>query len=286
MVNQFNESVIDGINDWIKEQTAGKIPCLLPQDIGQASLVLVNALYFKATWFQPFEHSDTEQEFFKVPSKENEVRVSFLKQTDGFEVYNDRENSCAVLELRFFYDQFSMIVVLPHSDDGLDSIEKLVSADMLESWISKLDGRDVNLWLPKFKLEEQFSLNKTLSALGIRDAFEPGPANFERMTGDRSLYISAVEHKAFIEVNEDGCEAAAGTSCRLTEYGVDLSHVAPEDPLDFRVDHPFLFLIKHRDSSVILLMGRVTELPHEEPLPPRVCERNTSPKHKKPCKCM
>ena len=180
------------------------------------------------------------------------------------------KNSCAVLELPFINGQFSMIVVLPHSDDGLDAMEKLVSADMLESWISNLDSRDVNLWLPKFRLEEQFSLTETLSSLGICDAFKPGAANFERMTGDRLMYISAVEHKAFIDVNEDGCEAAAGTSFKLVALG--LGDFPPTGPVKIRVDHPFLFLIRDRDSSVILLMGRVTDLPHEE--------------RQKRCKCM
>ena len=92
VVNQFNDSVIDGINDWIKEQTAGKIPCLLSQDIGQLdSLVLVNALYFKGIWLDGFHRSDTEQEFFKVPRDDKQVRVSFLKKKFELRVYNDRK---------------------------------------------------------------------------------------------------------------------------------------------------------------------------------------------------
>jgi serpin B len=151
-------------------------------------------------------------------------------------------------------DSLSMVVLLPRTIDGLKGLEDMLSAEELTSRLDGIRKREVRVCIPKFTMTAQFELAKTLGAMGMPEAFS-GAADFSGMTGGRDLYISAVVHKAFVEVNEEGTEAAAatGVAMRLT--------AAPAPPPLFRADHPFLFLIRHNPSGSILFLGRITR-PH------------------------
>jgi serpin B len=154
------------------------------------------------------------------------------------------------LELPYAGNDLSMIVVLPKKADGLAELEKTLTADKLSQWLSRLQETEVDVTLPKFKTTVEVELSKTLSALGMPLAFS-GRADFSGMNdGKESLHISGVFHKAFVDVNEEGTEAAAAT-------GVAVKATAAEITPVFRADHPFVFLIRDKRSESVLFMGRL-----------------------------
>jgi serpin B len=158
-----------------------------------------------------------------------------------------------VLELPYAGNDLSMTVLLPKKHDGLAELESSLTAHTLRSLVAKSHEQTVTVYLPRFKLTSQFSLQNTLAAMGMPDAFSQNTADFSAMDGNRMLYISAVVHKAFVDVNEEGTEAAAAT-------GVVVSVTAmPVRPAVFRADHPFVFLIRDIHSGSILFLGRVVD---------------------------
>jgi serine protease inhibitor len=153
-----------------------------------------------------------------------------------------------ILELPYQGDRLAMVVLLPKKRDGLTALEKSLSRENLDRWLGLLGPQPVRLSLPRFKLERRFELSRTLQAMGMIDAFAAGKADFSGMTGNRELFISLVIHQAEVEVNEEGTEASAATA---------VVHKRGAPPTAFVADHPFLFLIRDRQSGSILFMGRV-----------------------------
>jgi serpin B len=152
--------------------------------------------------------------------------------------------------------ELSMIVLLPNDEGGLPALEKSFTSANAKQWLSQLrPGSKIVLTLPKFKMTQQFQLGGTLSAMGMSTAFARGAADFSGMTGKRDLWISAAIHKAYIDVNEEGTEAAAATGIVMRS----MIAARPEPPIVFRADHPFLFLIRDNHSGAILFMGRVND---------------------------
>ncbi len=241
------------INDWVAERTRDKIQDLIPPGALDAltRLVLTNAVYFKGDWAHPFEEDDTTEERFWTSAEES-VPAPMMHQAEDFG-YRESE-SWQMVELPYAGETLSMVVVLPRQKDGLASLEKQLTAEKLAGWMRGLAERKVNLTLPKFKLTSRFELAAVLGGLGMRDAFSPRSADFSGMTGKRDLFVSAVIHKAYVDVNEEGTEAAAATGVVMK-----LTAVRPMEPVTFRADHPFLFLIRHRGTGSILFMGRVAE---------------------------
>ena len=159
-----------------------------------------------------------------------------------------------VLELPYVGDDLSMIVLLPREVDGLGNLEAGLTAENLTAWTAHLESQEVQVFLPNFKSISEFSLSGTLATLGMTDAFIYGQADFSGMNGRKDLFIGDVIHKAFVEVNEEGTEAAAATAV------VMLAGAAPLNPWPipvFRADHPFLFLIRDNHNGSILFLGRV-----------------------------
>ena len=155
------------------------------------------------------------------------------------------------LELPYVDEELSMVILLPKKFDALDEFEKTLTPDNLTQWLANIHKREVVVFVPKFKMTSQFSLASVLKSMGMKDAFS-SDANFSGINGKRDLFISAVIHKAYVEVNEEGTEAAAATGVvmRLTSIG-------PASIPVFRADHPFLFLIRDNLSGGILFIGRV-----------------------------
>ena len=149
-------------------------------------------------------------------------------------------------------DDVSMLLLLPIKVDGLSALEEQLSPENLQKWTQRMRKQEVRTYIPRFKLEEQFVLNSVLKELGMASAFAPGQADFSGMNGRKDLYITAAIHKAFVDVNEGGTEAAAATGIVV---GVTS---APLDPIVFRADHPFIFMIRDHRTDAILFMGRVT----------------------------
>ncbi|XP_024844989.1 serpin B3 [Bos taurus] len=243
------------INSWVESQTNGKIKELFPEDSLKSStvLVLVNAVYFKGQWNQKFKEEHTAEEKFWL-NKDTSKPVRMMKQTNSFKFVSLEDVQAKILEIPYKGEELSMMVLLPNEVDGLQELEDQLTAEKLIAWTSpqNMGKREVDLYLPRFKVEESYDLVPTLKALGMVDAFNDKVANFSGMTGRRDLVVSKVFHKSFVEVTEEGTEAAAATG-----VGVAVITSLPIRE-SFRCDHPFLFLIKHIKTNSILFGGRVS----------------------------
>ena len=238
------------INAWVEDKTKNKIQELIKPGVldSLTRLVLTNTIYFKGNWARRFKKDRTrEEQFWMEPG--TAVMVPMMNGQDDFGYLEDE--MLQALELPYAGDSLSMIVLLPRSIDGLGALEDTLAADTLTARLDAIRKREVRVSLPKFTMTSQFELAQTLGSMGMPEAFS-GAADFSGMTGGRDLFISAVVHKAFVDVNEEGTEAAAatGVAMRLT--------AAPVSPPVFRADHPFIFLIRHNPSGSILFLGRLT----------------------------
>ena len=251
----------DQINSWVLEQTRQRIRDLIPRDALTAStrLVLANAIYLKAPWAEPFSENETKPQPFHVRGREA-VKVPTMHEHELSCGYAKRDGFTAV-SIPYIDSDLQFLVLLPDQVKGLPALEKKVTSAMLTE-CAKLKGRDLDLYLPKFKFEPPtLNLGSTLQALGMKTAFDqpPGSANFDRMAPRKPndyLYISEVFHKTFIAVDEKGTEAAAATWV-TTIYAASILD-APK-PLEVRVDRPFLYAIQHVPSGACLFIGRVTD---------------------------
>lgn len=245
------ETARQTINAWVEGQTAGKITDLIQPGVINplTRLALVNAVYFKGDWATPFDDQMTRPETFHAASRP--VQAAMMRRTDNFHYLETEE--LQVLELPYAGGDLSMLVLLPRAPDGLPRLERQVTPATLETWGARLPVRSVSVCIPKFKVTASFMLNNALVGLGMRDAFDAYRADFSGMDGRRWLFIAAALHKAFLEVNEQGSEAAAASAVLMQARSL------PPPPVVFRADHPFLFLIRERASGNILFLGRVNE---------------------------
>ena len=237
------------INNWIEQKTEEKIKDLLPPRSIDATtrLVLTNAIYFKSAWLLPFEERMTQPSDFTL-EKGQKVTVPLMQKTGGFPYFEDSD--LQVLELPYAGDELSMLILLPRKAEGLPVLEKSLTAERLADIESKLLRGSVEVHLPRFKITSSFGLIRSLRELGMELPFTP-EADFSGMDGKKDLLISMVAHKAYVDVNEKGTEAAAATAV----VGTLTSAIVRTK--QFRADHPFLFLIRHKRSGSILFMGRV-----------------------------
>jgi serpin B len=244
------------INQWVEQKTEDKIRNLIdPSVLGRETrLVLTNAIYFKGDWDVQFEKAQTQQEDFHVSASQT-IKAPLMHREGGFNYFNS--GTFQALEIPYKSKELSMIVLLPDAIDGLPALEASMAADKAKQWLGQLRAVPrVVLTLPKFKLTQQFQLAGMLSAMGMPLAFDRRAADFTGMTEKRELYISAVIHKAYADVNEEGTEAAAATGVVVARA---LAMQRPQPPIEFRADHPFIFLIRENRSGAILFMGRVTD---------------------------
>ncbi len=240
------------INTWVAEQTRGKIEDLIPPGVLDAMtrLVLTNAIYFKGAWAEEFSPNATQEAAFHL-SSDRRTTAHLMHQTDSFR-YAAIED-LQILELPYAGGDLSMIILLPTQVDGLPQLEDQLTAENLKSWLSRLRKRQVEVFLPKFKLTSQFALSQTLQALGLTLPFSD-QADFSGISTAEDLMISEVIHQAYVDVNEEGSEAAAATGVILRPTAAPL----PQEPVTFRADHPFVFVIRDNRTDTILFLGRVT----------------------------
>jgi len=240
------------INNWVEDKTNDKIKDLIPKGlIGSLTrLVLTNAIYFKANWSNQFDAEETTDGKFKLGSGEF-VDSRMMHQTNN---YNYGEtNNLQILEMDYLGDDLSMIIILP-KDNKLNQVENDFSKEKLEDWKKDMQTEKVRVTLPKFKFETKYFMAEDLKEMGMPTAFTWPGADFSGMDGTKMLFISQVIHQTFIEVAEYGTEAAAATAVGMKAIGIP-----SEQPLLFRADHPFIFIIQQKDSGNILFMGRVEE---------------------------
>lgn len=242
------------INAWIRERTEDRIHDLLrPGSIDASTrLVLTNAIYFLGTWRHAFEPRATTDEPFHLAGN-NTVMVPMMRQVERLRL--GVHEGVHVLELPYAGDDLSMFVLLPDAPDGLADLERRLAPSTLEAWLDGAALERVRCVLPRFSVTASFDLGETLEGMGMASAFDGARADFSGMTGGKDLAISEVVHKAFVDVDEAGTEAAAATA--VTMKLTSVSHEAP--PIDFVADHPFLFLIRHRETGAILFLGRLTD---------------------------
>ncbi|XP_052012763.1 leukocyte elastase inhibitor A [Apodemus sylvaticus] len=245
------------INQWVKGQTEGKIPELLAKGVvdSMTKLVLVNAIYFKGMWEEKFMTEDTTDAPFRLNKKDTKtVKMMYQKKKFPYGYISDLK--CKVLEMPYQGRELSMVILLPDDIEdestGLKKIEEQITLEKLREWTKRknLENIDVHVKLPRFKIEESYILNSNLVRLGLQDLFSNSKADLSGMSGSRDLFISKIVHKSFVEVNEEGTEAAAATAGVAT-----FCMLLPEE--EFTVDHPFLFFIRHNPTSNVLFLGRV-----------------------------
>ena len=248
------------VNGWVEEKTKQKIKNLIPEGVFNTltRLTLVNAIYFKGFWQNHFDKEATFPRQFFV-SESEKVEVQMMYKTTKFKHIEDAgELTCQVLELPYQGEDLSMIILLPHDTYGLAKLEESFTHDQLQKAlesVSKSRPHIVKVFLPRFKLTQQFSLKNILVKMGATDMFDELKADFSGITpGPEKICVSHVIHKAFVEVNEKGTEAAAASAVVMMAP----TGMAVMNPI-FCADHPFLFMICHNKSGAILFMGRVME---------------------------
>ena len=246
------------INKWIETRTRDHIKDLVPPGSinTDTRIVIANAIYFKADWAEPFEKKNSKPEDFTLPNGQK-VRAPIMYQQDTFGLLET--DAIQVLKLPYSGKSASMFVLLPRTADGLPALEQQLTAETLAKWTADTNGADeVKVWLPKFKFTVPTELTGVLQKMGMSEAFDVSKANFKGMAeSPEGLYIGSVIHKAFVDLDEKGTEAAAATAV------VTLAGAVPGSPQprikEFRADHPFLFVIKHEGTGAVLFMGRVLD---------------------------
>ncbi|NXK96222.1 SPB10 protein, partial [Formicarius rufipectus] len=245
------------INAWVEKQTEGKIKNLLnSRDVTNSTrLILVNAIYFKAEWEVKFQGQYTDLKPFRLSkNKTKPVKMMYVRNT--FPVLIMETMNFKMIELPYVKRELSMFILLPDdikdNTTGLEQLERELTYEKLSEWTEskKMTETLVDLYLPKFKLEERYDLTDNLVRMGMRSAFSIN-ADFSGMTEKGDLQISKVFHKSFVAVDEKGTEAAAATAVIIELTSAPIVHV-----LNFKVDHPFFFFIRHNKSKSILFFGR------------------------------
>jgi len=249
------EQVRATINQWVEQKTEDKIKDLLPPGslTPATRLVLTNAIYFKGDWQTKFDKAATKDEDFHLAAAQT-VKAPLMHLTAKLAYFNGGTFQAA--EIPYKSGELSMIVLLPDDGAGLPALEQSLTGANVQRWFSQLrGGAKVVMTLPKFKMTQQFQLGNALSAMGMARAFQKGVADFSGMTGKRDFWISAAIHKAYIDVNEEGTEAAAATGIVMRSMAMQRE----QPPIIFRADHPFLFVIRDNRFGGILFMGRVND---------------------------
>ncbi|MCK9631588.1 MAG: serpin family protein [Methanoregula sp.] len=245
------------INHWVEERTANKIRDLLPADSIDplTRLVITNAVYFKGTWMKQFDANKTQDAEFEVSTGKT-VTVRMMQRTDEGALYSYASTKdLQMLEMPYTHSNgkgLSMVILLP-AMNNMSVAEQYLDPEKLSTLEQSASSQRVMVYFPKFKLETEYRLPKVLSAMGMPTAFSD-TADFSGMDGRKDLVISEVIHKAYVDVNEEGTEAAAATAVVMKRA------MAPQNQQEipvFRADHPFIFLIRDNDSGAILFAGRV-----------------------------
>jgi serpin B len=238
------------INQWVSVKTGDKINNLVNANSvnRDTRLVLTNAIYFKGKWQLEFKKEVTEAKPFMI-SKNESVQAPMMSQKSHFSYYED--DTIQALDMRYKGGDLSMLVVLPQQVDGLAKVEEAWTEDHYNMVVSHLHSQDVQVYMPKFKLETTYELKPLLFSMGLGICFSDA-ADFSGM-GEEPLKISEVVHKALVEVDEEGTVAAAATGVTFLKCAA----VMPSRPKVFNADHPFMFFIRNRNTGTILFAGHL-----------------------------
>ena len=253
----LNPASVDVINNWVAESTHDKIKNILDQIDPEARMFLINAVYFKGSWVYEFDEQYTEPETFYLADGTTK-QVDMMKQEAKLSFFANE--LFEAVDLSYGGGNFSMVVMLPKETHTPEDIIDQMNDENWSAWINNFSEANIQLSLPKFKLEYGKRLNDELIGMGMAPAFDPYAADFSKINPDEPLFIGFVKQKTFIDVNEEGTEAAAVTIVGM----FTTSTQDPPVPYFFTVNKPFIFAIKERDTGAILFLGKVMEPKYEE----------------------
>ena len=243
------QSAVTTINNWVNSATTGKIPTIIDR-IGQDQVMfLINAIYFKGSWRDRFDPAETRDAPFRGVAGDQPMRLMHRNGKMSFLF----SAAVAAVDLPYGNSAYTMTVILPQPGTNIDAVAASLKPETWALWLSQFRDLKTDVWLPKLKLEWERDLNDDLKALGMRDAFVPNGADFTRMSPrGRELYIDKVKQKTYVDINEEGTEAAAATS-----VGISVTSLPPS----LRVDRPYIFVIRERLTGTIVFMGKIVRMP-------------------------
>ncbi|XP_077209522.1 ovalbumin-like [Paroedura picta] len=246
------EQIRLAINAWVESQTNGLIKNMFASGslTSRTILALVNAVYFKGKWEYGFKTQNTRQMVFMVNEKVNKS-VQMMHQISTFNFASIEKSKIQILELPYASNEMSMVILLPKDDFGLSQLQSLITYKELLKWMNSMRKRKVEVYVPRMKMEKKYSLTGILRNLGITDLFTP-MANLSGISSAGGMDMSEIIHKSFVEVNEEGTEAAAAT-------GVQIRVTSFNAPVVFKADHPFLFFVIHKKTNLILFLGKASQ---------------------------
>ena len=248
-----DSSTVKTINQWVNTNTQGKIPEILKVIDPDAVLFLINAIYFKGTWQTKFDPAQTRDGIFHLATG-SQKQTAMMSRTGDYPYYENYDEHFQAMSLPYGNGRMRMYIFLPGRESNLDTFLERLTPERWEQWMPQFHKQEVYLAMPKFKLDYEKPLNDPLKALGMNIAFKPSGADFSRMAPleelDGNLYIGEVLHKAVVEVNEEGTEAAAATKVEIKVESA---------PPAFIVDRPFFFAIRDNQTKTVLFMGVVVD---------------------------
>lgn len=254
-INRDDPAAADEINDWISEQTHNKIDDVVESPLSEDfAAMLVNAVYFNSNWSFPFDEDETKDDIFHLnDDKEKEVPFMHMDEKLDYVKNDDYE----AVKLPYGEDgEMSMSLFLPSKDGDLASIHQALQNDNIEDIMAEMDQTQGSISLPKFKIEYEEKMNDVLKQLGMEQAFDKELADFPNMIEeDESLYISTIKHSTYIDVNEEGTEAAGSTSVEM-----ETTSMPVDEPFDLTFDHPFTMLITDEETGAVLFMGDIYDV--------------------------
>jgi len=253
-VDFVGDEGVNIINSWVAEKTNDKIKDILkPGSTNSLTrLIITNAIYFKGTWVTQFNEENTRDQNFTVDS-DTIIKTLMMNLYQNQHLYGETDE-IKILELPYEGDKLSMLLLLPKEIDGIADLENSLTVENLNYWRDSLLQQELKIVsIPKFELETKYKLIPPLHKLGLNDAFDEIKADFSGITTSEQLFITSALHKAFVDVNEEGTEAAAVTAIEVGIISID-----PNPPPTFVADHPFIFVIQNNETGHILFIGKMT----------------------------
>lgn len=249
-----NSFAINKINDWVKENTKGKIPTILDKAPKDVILYLVNAIYFKGTWLNEFKKSETQTADFKLA---NGTTKSVQMMNRSAKMLHLQGDNFQAVMLPYKDNRLQMCIFLPSQNSNITALIARFNEQNWQQWLSKFSNKQGHLALPRFKVEYKAELSKVLKEAGMPCAFNEDCADFKKMI-DQDVFISRVLHRTYLEVNEKGTEAAAATAVEMMPRG---AFVNPTPPFNMICDRPFVIAIRDEKTNGILLIGAIVDPP-------------------------
>lgn len=255
--NEDPEQVVKDINEWAAKQTKDKIKEVLSEPLDPMTrLLILNAVYFKGVFRHKFDKKLTKKEIFFNGGTE-ETKTELMKRVGRFNYTEIEELDCKLLEIPYSGEQISLYIVLPNEKQGLNDLyNKLKDMEPIDEAIAQLRVRQVSAAIPKFRKDFSYVLNKLFTDLGMKSVFSK-KADLSAINGNKNLFVSKFIHKSFVDMSEEGTEAAAVSAVQISAKSLQINK---PKLTQFRADHPFLFFIRNKINGIIFFCGQINQL--------------------------